>query len=168
MRILEKTRMLTVTQAYRLLSALDERATEAYALRVLRQLRYMQKLRFESESLVTLPSIIQHSGDISILAAIDIMLDISKDAPLDVGGESPPFSLRFLTDDGNRVGSYGVVVVEQGNETMINFQVEEVTGNRTIIYLIENKEQRTLIKTTQHHYFAVKDGKKYRYYADKN
>jgi len=164
MRVLEKTRMLTVAQVFRILRASDERVIEPHVIRLLRQLRYMQKLRFKTEDLVTLPSIIQQDRDPSILAVTDIMLDISKGTPLDIGCESPPFALRFLTDDGDRVGNYGIIIVKPGSETMINFQVEEVS-NRTIIYLVDNIEQRAQIKTKQPHYFAVNDGDKYRYYA---
>ena len=102
-----------------------------------------------------------------ILAAVDVMLDISDGTPLDIGGESAPFALRFLTDDGERVGSYGIIIVPPNGEARVNFQIEEVSTNAyTIIFLLADHTQRELIKTFQPHYFAVRDGDKYRYYAD--
>ena len=167
LRVLEKTRLLTVAQALRIVKAANERATEPYSLRALRQLRYMQKIRFESEDIIALPDIVQRDAATDMLAAVDVMLDISDGAPLDVGGESVPFALRFLTDDGERVGSYGIIIVPENGEARVNFQLEEVKTNaHTIIFLLADHIQRTLIKTTQPHYFAVRDGDKHRYYAD--
>ena len=136
-------------------------------MRILRQLRYMQKLRFESEDIVTLTNI--RSGDIDrdMLAAVDVMLDISDNAPLEIGGEAVPFKLRFLTDDGDRVGSYGIIVVPLGSEAQIHFQLKEVVSDKhTVIFILTDLAQRDKLKTSQPHYFAVHDGDKYRYYAD--
>ena len=150
LRILEKTRLLTVAQALRIVRAANERATEPYSLRLLQQLRYMQKIRFESEDIIALPDIVKRDVARDILAAVDVMLDISDGAPLDIGGESTPFALRFLTDDGERVGSYGIIVVPPNGEARVNFQIEEVSTNAyTIIFLLADHMQRELIKTSQ-------------------
>jgi|GEM_PF-6730010 len=167
LRVLEKTRLLTVSQAFRLLNAANGRATEPYASRVFHQLRYMQKVRFETEDIVTPANIRGGDIDRDMLGAVDVMLDISDSAPLEIGGEATPFKLRFLTDDGDRVGNYGIITVPPGGEVRVNFQIEEVSTNaNTIIFLLADNTQRTLIKTTQPHYFAVRDGDKYRYYAE--
>ena len=167
LRILEKTRVLTVEQAYRITKAVIKKASNASTLRSPRQLRYVQKLRFLSDDVVALSSSESISIDHDMLAAIDVMLDISDCTPLDVGGESAPFKLRFLTDDGERIGNYGVILVPIGHEDIVNFQLEEVnTSGQKLIFLLSDLAQRDKIKTSQPHYFAVKDGDKYRYYAE--
>ena len=170
MSILDKTQVLTTAQVFCILKVSNERATEAYALRVIQQLRYMQKLRFESEDIITLPDMVpQRDKNDLILAAVDIMLDISEGAPLEVGSKSTPFILRFLTDNGDSIGCYGIIAVPLGGAARVNFQLEDISSvKQTIILLLADLKQREEIKTTRPHYFAVKDGNKYRYYADEN
>lgn len=158
--VLEKTGCLRIDQAARLLNDIGGK----YAERVLRQLRYMQKIYRKTDTAVTLPHRAERPLDTDMLAAVDIMLDIAGGNLLAVSSGKPPFKLCFLTETGEGVGSYAVLIVPKGAEAQINFHMDEaVSQPRTLILMLEDIAQRERLTIPLPHFFAVFDGG-YRYF----
>jgi hypothetical protein len=161
--IIDKTGCMTTAQAERILPQKNPDAPESFSARVLRQLQYQQKVRFVSESVLTLPHLVERAPDRDMLAAVDIMLDITNGAPMDMSVKTPPFKLCFLAEQNGQIGSYGIIIAVPGNERRLNFQLEG-TERRTVIFLLTSPKQSEKIQTTLPHYFAVADCGKYRYF----
>ncbi|MDR0861799.1 MAG: DUF5697 family protein [Oscillospiraceae bacterium] len=165
--VIDKTGYLTTAQAERILPCTYPDKHSAFTERVLRQLQFQQKIRFMTDSVVKLPHLLEREPDFEMLAAIDIMLDIADGAPLELSAKKPPFKLCFLVERGDKVGSYGVVLAPPGDETQINFQLHGAE-HLTVIFVLTEPEQRERYKTALSHYFAVRDGGKYRYFKGEN
>jgi hypothetical protein len=162
--VLEKTGCLTAEQALRILRASYDASNLDRALGVFNQLRHMQRLYLKPDNMAILPHLAQKPADADMLAAADVMLDLSNGKPLEISAKKPPFKLCFLAEHGEKIGSYGVVIVQPGEEDAANRALEETDTRRTVIFLLSESAQRPLLKTAQQHYFAIPDGDKYRYF----
>jgi hypothetical protein len=167
-RVLEQTGWMTVLQARRVLRVSSSTVPEEYARRVLKQLRYLQKARPVTDDIFVLPRLAGKPVDTDMLAAADVMLDLTGDSLLALSSKKPPFKLCFLSGHGDTVTSYGIVSVREGEERQVNFLLEGMPDEkRTVIFLIHYPEQQALFRTILPHYFAVFDGGKRRYFKDR-
>jgi hypothetical protein len=164
LRVLDETRYLTAAQALRILQLVSETATPSLAAHVLNQLRYMQKVFWKSETVVTLPHLSDKPIDADMLSAVDVMLDLSDGRLLTISSKKPPFKLCFLTERGGKLGSYGVVAAPPGGERAISQTLADMEAERTVIFLLSDTARQPLFKITQQHYFAIPDNGKYRYF----
>jgi hypothetical protein len=173
--IIRCTGYLATIHAYRLLDKPDagERETGGFAssdypVRVLWQLQNLQKIRLNADGVACMPHLVDSPVDHDMLNAIDIMLDLSANAPLSVSSKKPPFKLCFLSQRGDKLGSYGVVTAQAGDERRVCRAINETGDNglesRTVIFILSDPEQRDLYSTSLPHYFAISSYGKYRYF----
>jgi hypothetical protein len=150
-----------------------ERAVHSgYPLRVLGQLQYLQKIRLNRGDVACLPHLVDSPVDHDMLSAIDVMLDLSGNAPVAVSSRKPPFKLCFLSQCGDRLGSYGIVAAPSGDERRVCLMLDEYAkdgaGNdldsRTVVFVLRDPGLREAFNTSLPHYFAVFDAGKYRYF----
>jgi hypothetical protein len=145
---------------------LGERA-EGHPARVLRQLRHLGKVRLAGDGIAVLPRLADKSVDSDMLAAVDVMLDISSGAPAAIASDRPPYKLCFLAERGDRLSSYGVVAAAPGEEPRVNFLLDADKTERTVVFIPRDAAQTERLKTALPHYFAVRDGGRFRYFKGK-
>ena len=163
--VIEATGFLRVSQVSRLLEKTGGVKSSAYIPGVIRQLRYMQKVYLLPEDLISLPYLSGRPADEDMLAAVDIMLDLTKSKVLAVSTGKPPYKLCFLTDAGADIDSFGVIAAPPGEERKVNFLLEgDSLCQRTVVFLLRDLEQKALFKTSMPHYFAIFDEGTLRYY----
>jgi hypothetical protein len=169
--IIRRTGYLTTIHAYRLLdkpAPTGQSASSDYPARVLKQLQHMQKIRLNANGAACLPHLADMPVDYDMLSTIDVMLDLSGNDPIAVSSKKPPFKLCFLSQRGDRLGSYGVVIAQPGDERRVCCSlggcVSDIFDSRTVVFVLRNPRQRDMFKTPLPHYFAVFDAGKYRYF----
>ena len=163
--ILSKTRFMRVNQACKLLKLIDEAKVEIYAVSLLKQLKHMEKIAWKSEKVFALPSLYRDSVDEEMLAAIDIMIDLTDSKILSLSANNPPYKLCFLTEQGDNVGNYAIISVAPGSEMTVTATLSAAaTDTRTVIFLLSDISQKNKIKTTLPHFFALYDANRYRYF----
>jgi hypothetical protein len=151
---------------------LGERS-EDHPARVLNQLRHLGKIRLANDrladdGLAVLPRLADKRVDSDMLAAADVMLDISNGAPAAIASDRPPYKLCFLAERGDRLASYGVVMAVPGEEPRVNFLLDADKTERTVVFITRDAEQTERFTTALPHYFAVRDGGRFRYFKGKN
>jgi len=161
--ILNTTKAMRKLQAALLLKKLDSGKTEQYVDHCLGQLRHIRKIALIKE-LLTLPHLYNAVPDEDMLAAVDIMLDLTDKKVLAVTASAPPYKLCFLSEQKNGIGNYAIAVVHPGLEPIITASLlNSAHENRTVIFLLSELSQAERIKTTMPHFFAVPDSGKLRY-----
>ncbi|MDR1065716.1 MAG: DUF5697 family protein, partial [Oscillospiraceae bacterium] len=150
---------------------LGERA-EGHPARVLNQLRHLGKVRLagdrlDGDGIAVLPRLADKSVDSDMLAAVDVMLDISNGAPAAIASDRPPYKLCFLAERGDRLSSYGVVAAAPCEELRVNFLLDSDKTERTVIFITRDAAQTERFTTALPHYFAVRDGGRFRYFRGK-
>ena len=163
MFILKAVKAMRITQAYSLLRKLDGSKTGRYASRCLDQLRYMQKIWMAGGTL-TFPRLHGAPVDEDMLAAIDVMLDLTDIKVHAISSSTLPYKLCFLAEQNNGMGNYAVIVAHPSSEavTAASLQNTDPDG-RTVIFLISELSQAASIKTDLPHFLALNDGGKYKY-----
>ena len=163
MLVLQAAKVMRKTQACKLLSKLDSRKTDQYTGRCLDQLRYMQRVYLTGDMLM-LPRLYNAPADEDMLAAIDIMLDLTDIRIHAISASTPPYKLCFLAEQKNGMGSYAVFAASPGSEALISAKLQNSGQNvHTVIFLISEISQAESIKTAMPHFFALPDGGNYRY-----
>lgn len=166
--VLQKTKVMRRTHAYRLLKMLGGR-NERYVDRCLEQLRHIRKIVFKPEDLITLPLLYKAPADDEMLSAIDVMLDLTRFKVSALTADRPPHKLCFLTEQDDSMGSYSVVIVRPGQEATVLASLSfSAFEDSTVIFLLSELSQKDSIKTKLPHYFATYDGGKYRYFEGGN
>ena len=161
--VLDRTACMRVRQAAALLRLLNGRESQRYTESALRQLRYLGKIIFQGDDVISLPY--HNSYDVDTLSAIDVMLDMTERRLLAVAVKAP-FTLCFLTERGDSARGFAVMTVPSGKEARSALLAESApAGQRTVIFLLSDIEQRELIRFPAPHYFAVRDENAgYRYF----
>jgi hypothetical protein len=132
----------------------------------------LQKIRLNRDGVACLSHLVDSPVDCDLLSAIDVMLDLSGNTPIVVSSKKPPFKLCFLSQRGDRLGSYGVITASPGDERRVCLMLDEYArdsaGNgldsRTAIFILRNPDRRNMFTTSLPHCFAVFDAGKYRYF----
>ena len=162
--ILRKTRFMRTDQACRLLRCLNKHKTEEYVIRSLHQLRHMQKIIWKTEEIFAMPSLYEKPADEKMLAALDIMTDLTEYKVTVQSANNSPYKLCFFTEQQDSFGCYAVVIVTPGSEARISAVLYGTDTVRTIIFLLSDLSQKEGIKTNLPHFFAIEDNGKYRYF----
>ena len=165
MSILGAVKAMRKTQAYRLLGKLDAGKTAQYVDRCLEQLRHMQKISLAGDMLMLLREY-DAPPDKDMLAAIDIMLDLTDIRVRSISASTPPYKLCFLAEQKKGLGNYAVIAVPIGTERMVTAGLDssgQDSRTITIIFLLSDLSQAGSVKTALPHFFALPDGGKYRY-----
>jgi len=128
-------------QAALLLKKLDSGKTEQYVDLCMDQLRHIRKIAL-TDKLLTLPQLYNTAPDEDMLAAVDIMLDLTDKKVLAVTASAPPYKLCFLAEQKNGIGNYAIAVVHPGSEPIMTASLQNSAyENRTVIFLLS--ESRT-------------------------
>lgn len=163
--ILHKTKVMRKEQAVKLLRIADFKRNAEYTTRCLEQLRHIRKIKWVSSDVFTLPILYMEPIDEEMLSAVDIMLDLTDSKILALSASKPPYKLCFVNGSEDSFGSYAVIVVPHGSETMITASLYGAeSNNRTVIFLLSDSSQKERIKTALPHFFAIHDSGKYRYF----
>ena len=163
--ILQETKFMRKDQVFKLLNSVDSRITAGYTDRCLGQMRHIRKITWRTDDVICLPDLYKEPKDDEMLAAIDIMLDLTDFKILVVSAGPAPYKLCFLTEQSASLGSYAVIIVAPGSEEMITASLHGADPeSRTIIFLLPEILQKNNIETALPHFFAVYDGGKYRYF----
>lgn len=163
--VLQKTKFMRKDQAVRLLSTGGFTRTAEYTMRCLEQLRHIRKIKWITADIFTLPIMYMEPVDDEMLLAIDVMLDLVGAGITALTAPPPPFKLCFFAGRDNNLGSYAVSIVRPGHEaevTALLCGAEKLC--HAVIFILSDLSQKDGIKTTLPHFFAVKDGGKYRYF----
>ena len=161
--VLGATKAMRRAQAYRLLGKLDGRKTERYADRCIEQLRHMRKIRLNGD-MIALPLLHDAPPDEGMLAATDIMLDLTDIRVCAVSASVPPYKLCFLAEQKNGMGNYAVAIARPGAEALLTASLQNSDhAGRTVIFLLSGISQAEGIKTSLPHFFALPDGGKHKY-----
>lgn len=154
--VLEKTGFLRLSQVAQLI---NDRSDGQYTQRIVRQLRYMQRVYMMSGDVIALPHIHDRPIDNPMLTAVDIMLDIAGRQLLAVSSAKPPAKLCFLTETRDGIGSYMIILVPKGHEAIVSAVQPDATLNqRVLIILLEELSQQQRFRLSIPHFFAVHDG----------
>jgi hypothetical protein len=162
--VLEKTGILSFGNMETLLAAEGAEVGAGYVERLAAQLAHMQKAYPATEGLITAPRLVSAPPGADMLAAVDIMLDVSGGRPLALRPGAPPCKLCFLVETEYGIGGYAVISVEARRETALNFILEGMDEKRVIILLLENENQKERLKIGLPHFFAVREKGKIRYF----
>jgi hypothetical protein len=100
-----------------------------------------------------------------MLAATDVMLDVSDAKPLALAPGTPPCKLRFLAETERGIAGYAVIAAPPGRESEVNFALGETQNEkRAFILLIGNVAQREKFNIPAPHFFAMRENGKTRYF----
>lgn len=126
--------------------------------RDIRQLCYLNKLMISGDA-VLLPGRTRHDD---LIAAVDMMLQLSGDSVLDFAIGVPPCSLFFFLEAaGGRVNVFKVIPVARGRERPVLSQLDRICGSYTILFHIENRAQIDLLHTKPPYHFVVFEENRY-------
>jgi len=153
--VLEQTICMKTNQAGRLINIAGLQKSGPHINSILRQLRYLGKIIFFGNDIISLP----YHGyyDSEMLAAIDIMLDMTEKNILAVN-TNQPFKLCFLTELENGIGNFAILPVPAGMEKGLAALVAETNAEKkTVIFLLADIRQKALLNLKTPHYFAIRD-----------
>lgn len=162
--ILDATKMMRKGQAVRLLSKLGAEYTDDYALRCLLQLKYIRKIAWKTDDLFAVPMMFNEPIDEDMLSAVDVMLDLTEKRILSIAAGPEPYKLRFLSASDKGSKGFAVIALNAGIESRMKSLLAEAPEGYTIIFLLSNILQKDRVETSLPHYFAIRDGGKYRYF----
>jgi hypothetical protein len=164
--LLQKTRFMRSVQACRLLGKLDGGKVERYVMRSLRQLRHLSKIAWITEDVFTLPDLYNSTIDREMLAAVDIMLDLADGRILALSAPGPPFTLRFMSEQGGGLKSYAVANLPPGHEAALAALINEsgLPGGSTVLVLLSELSQMEAVRILLPHYFVIRGADGYRYF----
>jgi hypothetical protein len=162
--VLDATKVMRKEQAFKLLKKFDAGKTEEHLIRDLRQLKHIQKIVWKSDDVLTTPLLFNEPTDEEMLSAIDIMLDLTDRRILSISRGPAPYTLRFVSEYRDRVKAFAVIIVNARSERSIKALLPGGSDECTIIFVISSLSQKDRIKTSLQHFFAVRDGGRYRYY----
>jgi hypothetical protein len=163
--ILEKTGVMSLAHIEALLAATGADIKPDYVKRLVSQLAHMQKIYPATDGIVAASHPINAPPDADMLAAVDIMLDVSGGRPLALKRGTPPYKLCFLAEAECGIGSYAVIAAETGREIELNFALEGMRDEKRVIVLIlENERQSKKLTIKSPHFFAIRENEKIRYF----
>ena len=161
--VLNATRAMRIGQAARLLAKLGGWKDAEYAARCLGQLRHIRKVCISGD-MVALPSVNGAPADEDMLAAVDVMLDLTEIRVQEASSSVQPYKLCFLSEQKNGIGNYAVMAVRPSVEAAASAKLDASGhGGRTVIFLLSDISQAEGIKTALPHFFALNDCGKCRY-----
>ena len=166
--IIKATRVLRRIHAFSLLSKLDSEIPDWYCDKCLRQLQHISRIAWstKAEDVFTLPEMYDRPIDTDLLAAIDIMLDLTDKRIQAISAPGPPFKLRFLTERKSKLKGYAIAAVPPGNEAPMAALINEsapAAGSAAIILLSDMSQMETL-RIRIPHYFVIRGANGYRYF----
>ena len=162
--VLDATKIMRKSQVVKLLSKLGAGYTEDYALRCLLQLKYIRKVAWKTDDVLAVPMMFNEPIDEDMLSAIDVMLDLTDKQILSVAAGPEPYKLRFLSAGDEGAKGFAVIAFNTGTASKIKTSIPDAPDGHTIIFLLSHMHQSDRVKTTLPHYYAVRDGGKYRYF----
>ena len=162
--ILDATKVMRKDHAFRLLEKLSAEYTEGYELRCLMQLKYMRKIAWKTDDVFAVPMMFNEPIDEDMLSAVDIMLDLTGKRVMSVSAGPEPYKLRFLSARDKGSNGFAVIVFNASLEREISASLHRIPDGHTIIFLLSNLSQKDRVKTALPHYFAIRDGGRYRYF----
>ena len=129
---------------------------------MLGQLRYLNEVMIKGD-FVMLP---QRRIMAEVIAAFDIMFEITAGTKLSVNPGEPPYILFYTIPGNESAGIYGVVYVSRGKELRIGARLKNTRDSGlTLIVILEFLEQQQYFAAVENVYFAIHDGTKYRYFT---
>lgn len=154
--VLEKTGWLRQGQILRLLRGNQPRKTMQQAKAAVCQLSHISKAVICGD-VVCLPRRRKDSADVGMLAAVDVLLDLSGGhfTGLEAGGGS--YKLRFQVEAEDERRPMGVIWVPAGEETRVNASLQTMPLDRTVILALEDEAQMDVLAAPAHSFFAVRD-----------
>ena len=164
--VLKVTKVMRRAQAVALLNKLGGGDAGDAADRCLGQLLHIRKIAWLTDDLLTLPLLQKMPVDEDMLAAMDVMLDLTAIKIHVLSASMVPYKLCFMSEQKNGYGRYAVAVVIPGSEAMVSAALLDFERDgRTVIFLLSELSQEKRIKTLLPHFFAIPDCGKYRYFS---
>jgi len=164
--VLDATKTMRRDQAARLLAKLRGEHDEAYAARCLWQLRHIRKIAWKTGGVFSTPMLSNEPTDGDMLSAIDVMLDLTDRRVLSASQGPAPYKLRFLSERGNGLGQFAVVVFNAGAERSVAAALPTAPDGHAVIFLLPDLSHKARVKTSLPHYFAIRDGSRLRYFGN--
>ncbi len=128
---------------------------------MLKQLRYFGEITMR-EDYVSLPN---RPSRPDVLAAFDIMFELSAGNKISVMSSEKPYVLIFTVAGRNSAAVYAIVAVKRGREQEYALRLPGKRSSAlTLILLLETLEQQQYFDAIENVYFAYHDGSKYRYF----
>lgn len=162
--ILDEARFLRADQVYGFLQKISVEKDREYSNRVISQLQNLNRACRIGDNLITLPHLRQKPVDNEMLMAIDALLDLSDTAPPAIVRAKYPLKLRFLAERGELIVPFVVAVVDRGSLELLYTRIQNVDKGVTFVFLLENIQDSTLIRTEHTHFFAAYDNSKLQYF----
>lgn len=108
-----------------------------------------------------------HSYDLQMIDVVDIMMEVAKDHIIWYQHGINPFLLTFFHEKDGKLWRYDICPVKYGTERIVNAALEGIeTGFRTILFLLEKKEQQKGLVVECAHAFVLKTDGKFHYYKE--
>lgn len=148
--------------------AAKHNSSDDHLSKMMKQLSFMGKIRV-ADNYVMLPGRRRNDG---IIKAFDVVMDLTEGRAEHFYMGANPFTLMFSVKAGAETPAYnnfGVVIVERYCENSICGHLRSIDRELTVIFILSDMEQQTLIKTDNKHYFAVQDDNgKYKFFKAVN
>ena len=136
-------------------------STEKQVRPMLSQLRHMGDVMLNGE-LVMLP---HRPVNHDVLAAFDIMFEVTAENKAILFPGKPPCSLYFTVDGVNNSRFYGIIVVKLGGEHELAINIiNNRSPDITLILILQDIDQNQYFGAVKNAFFVLRDGGKYRYF----
>lgn len=164
LKLLSTLKSLRISQIRKLLGH-RYNTTEYQCHTMLKQLRNLGKIQIKEDIAV----LTYREIDYVSIDAFEISMGLSGGKAQNIKKGCDPFALIFTIEGGRKDTDniFAVVPVPFGKEDEILYHLQDANPMLTIIFSIEDLEQRGLLEVANDSYFAIKDDTGvYRYYKN--